>query len=87
MSKHATKRCQQRGVDTALLQGILEHADIERPVGRGCWLLRVHKSTARALTDDRLGRYAILWSDRTGTIVTVLPIHKACRGNHYRRTH
>lgn len=86
ISRHAELRCQQRGVSTAVIGAILDHADIDRPIGNNCRLLRVSKLHAATLRQpEKLGRYAIIWSDDHSRIVTVLPIQESARGARYRR--
>lgn len=76
LSRHALKRCAQRGIRPDFITAILEHADIQRPAGRNCRLERVSLAKAQALNlDDRLGRYALIVSDTTAEIVTVMPLH------------
>ncbi len=77
LSRHAQTRCQQRGVTRRLLSDVLDHADIDRPVGNNCRQLRVSRKRARELNhDDRLGRLAVIWSDDNGQVVTVMPVHR-----------
>lgn len=79
-SRHAARRCAQRGIRPALLAAVLEHADVERSAGGGCRLERVSRAQARALNlDDRLGRLAVILSDRTAEVVTVMPLHRHSR--------
>ena len=84
-SAHCLKRCQDRGIRSAFLAKILDHADVDHAIGDNCRLLRVNDKTAIALNaGDKLSRYAVVWSDRTSQIVTVLPIHSGRRGARYR---
>lgn len=77
LTYHAQTRCQQRGISHSLLVAILEEADIETPVGNNCRLQRVSRRTARARRlDDRVSRFAIIVSDDSQKIVTVLPLHR-----------
>ncbi|HHX89581.1 MAG TPA: hypothetical protein GX700_07370 [Paracoccus sp.] len=88
LSGHARIRCQQRGIPATFVAEILDHADVDHPIGDNCRLLRVSRSRARVLNrGDRLGRYALIWSDRTGRIVTILPMLEGRRGARYRRGH
>ncbi len=80
LSRHARTRCAQRGVRPDFLTHILEHADIHRPAGGNCRLERVSRQKALALNlDDKLGRYAVIVSDTTAEIVTVMPILRRSR--------
>ena len=77
LSRHASRRCAQRGVSPDFISKILEHADVQRPAGGNCRLERVSRIKAKALNlDDRLGRYAIIISDTTAEIVTIMPIYR-----------
>ena len=80
LSSHAERRCQNRGVRHDLVAAILQHADVDTvmahagasasAIGDDCRLLRVHRRTADALAlDDRLARYAVIWSDTNARIV------------------
>lgn len=80
LSRHASIRCAQRGLRPDFVSAILEHADIQRPAGRNCRLERVSRTKAQSLNlDDRLGRYALIVSDTTAEVVTVMPIHRQSR--------
>lgn len=75
LSPHAVMRCAQRGIRPDFIAAIFEHADIQRPAGGNCRLERVSQAKARALNlDNRLGRYALIVSDTTAEIVTIMPI-------------
>jgi len=86
-SIHASQRMQQRGITPDFLSRILEHADIERAAGDNCRLYRVARSQARALGDERLSRFAVIFSDTSGVVVTVLPVAASRSGARYRRAH
>ena len=84
LSAHAERRARQRGVTQRDLALLLDHADIDVPVGAGCRALRVHHRTARRLNlGDRLPRIAAVENDRE--IVTVLRHLPGRRGRPYRR--
>ena len=87
VSVHARRRMQQRGVSDGFLAKLFEHADVERCAGNNCRLYRVTKARARALRDDKLGRFAAIWSDDRGQVVTVLPLGPGASGASYRRKH
>lgn len=85
-SEHSKRRAAQRGVTGRFVQAILMHADIERPIGDNCRLMRVSRRRSRKLNiDDRLGRYAVIWSDDTARMVTVMPLHEGANGRRYRK--
>lgn len=93
MTQHAAVRTQQRGVPHHLIDALMSYADFEAPVGGGCTVLRM---TRDRLDDpdlaDRLGSererlqgLSIVWSERTGEIVTVLRPRRGSAGRRYRR--
>lgn len=85
-SCHSQVRAAQRGVTNYFLNAILAYADVDRPIGGNCRLLRVSRQRSDSLNiDDRLGRYALIWSDNTAQIVTVMPLHDGATGRRYRR--
>ena len=87
-SEHSSRRAAQRGLTDRFVQTILVHADIERPIGDNCRLMRVSRRRSRKLNiDDRLGRYALIWSDDTARIVTVMPVYDGVNGRRYRKQH
>ena len=43
LSTHAARRARQRGVNDALIDLVLAHADIDDPAGSGCTLLRISR--------------------------------------------
>ena len=80
LSRHASKRCAKRGLRPDFVRTILEHADVQRPAGGNSHLERVSQVKAKALNlDDRLGRYAIIVSDTTAEIITIMPIYRQSR--------
>lgn len=86
LSAHAERRAQQRGVTQRDLALLLDHADVDVPVGAGCRALRVHPQTARRQNlGDRLPRIAAVEDGQTGEIVTVLHHLPGRRGRPYRR--
>jgi hypothetical protein len=86
ISYHAKQKCQARGIKKEFLKVILSHADIDHPIGDNCRLLRVSKKRAwRLNVNDRLGRYAVIWSDDNAQVVTILPMHSGAPGAHYRK--
>lgn len=87
VSAHARRRMQQRGVSPTFLAKLLDNADVERPSSRNCRLYRVTRERAGALGDEKLGRFAVIWSDDGGKVVTVLPIAAGRGGSYYRRKH
>jgi len=93
LTRHATIRAQQRGVPHGVLNALIAHADLEAPVGSGCTVLRFSRErlmdrdlrAALGATADRLGSLAIVLSDDTGEVVTVLHDHGGSEGRRYRR--
>ena len=85
LSSHARRRCSQRGINNRRLAALMKHADVERPAGSGCWLLRVSRREAsRVRGFDNLHRFSVLVG-KDGDVVTVLPVATTRRGRRYRR--
>lgn len=88
LSHHAQTRAQQRGITLSMIQSILGNADVEKPVGDDCTLIRISKREACAIDDgEKLSRFAVIWSDRNAQIVTVLPLHRTSKSRRYRSRH
>lgn len=93
LSNHAAMRTQQRGVPRHLIDTLMTYADFEAPVGGGCTVLRMSRDRIDDpdLADplgakrDRLCGLCIVWSERTGEIVTVLRPRRGATGRRYRR--
>jgi hypothetical protein len=79
ISRHATKRCQQRGVSRVVLSTLLDHWDRSVPVGGGLTAVTLSRKEAVRLrtlghpsgTLDRLSSLAAILSP-DGQVVTVL---------------
>ena len=85
LTTHARQRCQQRGIRAALLNAVLENADVERPVGSCSVLVSVSKArAARQNLDDRLSRCGVILS-QDGAVITVAHVHRSRRGKTWRR--
>ena len=93
LSNHAALHTQQRVVPHHLIDALMRYADFEAPVGGGCTVLRL---TRDRLADpdlverlgtqrERLRGLSIVWSDRTGEIVTVLRPRRGSSGRRYRK--
>ncbi|MGO4642481.1 DUF4258 domain-containing protein [Mesorhizobium sp. 2RAF45] len=86
LSAHAQRRSRQRGIRTDRLYAVLENADVERPLGGNCWLLKVSSRTARTIRGyDGLAKHAVIYSDSTGEVVSILHAASSRRGRRYRR--
>lgn len=90
MSKHATMRCQQRGVRKDLVQTVLDLHDVDLPARGNCRILRISRDQLRSGKDGftpqqskQLEKLCIVWSDSTNSIVTVM--HDFGSNRHYRR--
>ena len=94
LTKHAAARANQRGVTHQMIRDVLEHADIEKPVGDGCTLVRIsrHSLEDRSLRAslgsraDQLQSLALICGD-DGAIVSVLHTFATAMGRRYRRVH
>ena len=85
LTQHATLKCAQRGIRPEFLDELIGLSDIETAVGSNCRLLRVSPRVGcRHAERDRLSRYAVIWSDDSQSVVTVLPIHQGRSGRRYR---
>ena len=84
MTGHAERRCRQRGVNQNRLEMLLEHADIEVPIGGNCVALKVSRRAARAIRghDGLANLCAIVGT--TGDLITVLQINNGPQGRRYR---
>lgn len=89
LTRHAARRCQQRGVRKGVLRTFLEHHDLDRDVGGGCRVLRMSRSCAQAKNQvlgvqmaARLSRLAVIVCDDTGQIVTAF--HDTGKTRRYR---
>ena len=92
ITHHAWRRIQQRGIPLSLVENILDHHDRDGAVGDDCRVLRVSRNAARNFaatggdrqTADRLPDIAVVWSDRTGQVVTVIHDGGTRRARRYR---
>lgn len=95
LTRHGAARAAQRGVNGETLAALIAWADVEAPVGGGCTALRLSR---RRLADrdlraalgpcaDRLSALAVVLSDDTGEVVTVLHPRAGAAGRRYRRAH
>lgn len=85
LTHHASLRCAQRGIRPQFLDDLLRLSDVETAIGSNCRLFRVSPSAGRQHTErDRLSRYAVVWSDDSQSVVTVLPIRRGRSGRRYR---
>ena len=93
LTHHAAVRTQQRGVPHHLIDALMGYADFEAPVGGGCTVLRMtrerledpDRADSLGAERERLRGLSIVWSDRTGEIVTVLRPRRGSAGRRYRR--
>lgn len=85
VSRHAARRCAQRGVSPKCLAALIEHADIEIPVGSGAFAWSISREQVNSLNLPRkLGRFAAVLSE-DAVLITVAPIHNGQRGRRWRR--
>ena len=90
LSRHAERRARQRGVPDGLIDLLLAHADVDAPAGSGCTVLRISRNRLAALRPrlgaaaERLSNLALIWSDRTAQVVTILRDHGTPAGRRYR---
>lgn len=87
LTQHASLRCAQRGIRPAFLDDLIRLSDLETPIGSNCRLFRVSPRAGRQHAErDRLSRYAVIWSDDSQSVVTVLPVQRGRSGRRYRNT-
>jgi hypothetical protein len=87
LTQHAAVRCAQRGIRTEFLDELVSLSDVDTPIGSNCRLFRVsRKSRNRLDNGDKLRRYAVIWSDDSQSVVTVLPLKGGRAGRRYRST-
>lgn len=86
LTAHAEKRCRQRGINSNRLEALLEHADIERPVGGNCVALKVSRRAARSIRGfDGIANFSAIIISTTGQLKTILVVRTGSRGRRYRR--
>lgn len=87
LTQHAATRCAQRGIRPGFLDELISLADVDTPIGSNCRLLRVsRKALKHDAADGKFGRYALIWSDDSQSIVTVMPLRSGRAGRRYRST-
>lgn len=90
MSKHATKRCQQRGVTDEMVATILTHADREAHCGDGCTALEISRNcihgigSGTGVAPERLHGLIIVLNN-AGAVVTVVRTRGRSASRRYRR--
>lgn len=85
LTQHAALRCAQRGIRPKFLDDLIRLSDVETPIGSNCRLFRVSPRAGRKHAErDRLSRYAVIWSDDSHSVVTVLPVQTGRSGRRYR---
>lgn len=82
LTRHAEARCAQRGIRPDFLARLIDLSDVDTPIGSNCRLLRVSRNARER--HDKLGRYAVIWSDGRQAVVTVVPIKSTRAGRRYR---
>ncbi len=92
LTRHAMMRSQQRGIRPQVIDYVVAEADIDLHAGDGCHSYRIShqkmalllKAGAPAAKLDRAKRVVVIWSERSGEVLTVLHDHGRC-GRRYRR--
>lgn len=85
LSFHAEKRCRQRGVTDNRIKELIEHADMEAPIGNGCFVVGVSRAAAIKMRDgDRFKNMAAIVDPASGSILTVLHLQQHGRARRYR---
>lgn len=93
LTRHAVIRAQQRGIRPQVIDCVLAQADIDLHAGDGCHSYRISNRKMAMLLKagalaaavlDRAKRVVVIWSERSGEVVTVLHDYGR-RGRRYRR--
>lgn len=85
LSLHAEKRCRQRGVTGDRIKELIEHADMEAPIGNGCFVIGVSRAAATKMRDgDRFKNIAAIVDAASGSVLTVLHLEQHRRARRYR---
>ena len=92
MSRHAERRCRQRGIRSSILRTLIECHDADVAVGDDCRALRLSRSMLCNLESDGIDRQQIdqlkglvvIWSDRKTQVVTVFRDAGQNRSKRYR---
>jgi len=91
MTAHGRRRAAARGFRRSILACLVDIADREVPVGRGCVALSASARALAAARQDGVAadelerlRGRVLVLDPEGCLVTALVMHRR-RGRHYRR--
>jgi hypothetical protein len=86
LSRHAERRCQQRGITNERLATFLDNADIDQPIGSNCHLRKVSRNVWRAIPGGEwLASMVVIEADDTGEVVTVMHTARGRRGRRYRK--
>ena len=88
LTQHAATRCAQRGIRAGFLDDLISLSDVDTPIGSNCRLFRVSRKALKRhdYTGSKLARYAVIWSDDSQSIVTVMPLKSGRAGRRYRST-
>lgn len=85
LTRHALRRCRQRGVSLRRFAAFLDYADLEKPIGGNCVLIQVSNRTADLLPGgERFRRLAGIVSHNTGEVVTLMPLAGSRGARRYR---
>lgn len=92
LTRHAVKRAQQRGIRPQVIDYVVAEADIDLHAGDGCRSYRISTRKVAVLMEagapaaglDRANRVVVVWSERSGEVVTVMHDH-GHSGRRYRR--
>ncbi len=88
MTEHARRRCQQRGMTGAMVDAVIQEADIEAPMGGGCLALSVSRYRIRQLGRngypaallDRVRDVGLVVSPRGGVVTALHLFNRRYRG-------
>jgi hypothetical protein len=86
LSRHAERRCRQRGITNERLSTFLYYADIDRPARDKCRKLWVSRDVWKAIPGGEwLANMVVIEAGDTGEVVTVVHAGRGHRGRRYRK--
>lgn len=74
LTRHAERRCRQRGITGDRLSALLENADVDHPIGGDCHVLMVSHERSRTIKGGERLRFAAICT-AAGEVVTVFHLH------------
>jgi hypothetical protein len=93
LTDHAQKRCRTRGIRMPMIAKVIDHFDRDVAIGGSCHALSLSPTALTGLQQsgmavdevEGLRRLVVVWSDRSGRIVTAFRADNGRRGRRYMR--